>query len=188
MMKITGLLLAAGKSTRFGRDKLIEPLADSSIAGQSAKNILPHVSSLAVVIAEHNIILAKQLEHLALTILPCSNADQGMATSLVFGIQHTLDCDGWLIALADMPFIQRDIYAQIISAAQQGHPLIAPYYQQKRGHPIFISKKFKEELLQLQGDVGARDILLKHADEIHPIQTGDASILRDIDFQRDLLK
>ena len=188
MMKITGLLLAAGKSTRFGRDKLIEPLADSSIAGQSAKNILPHVSSLTVVIAEHNIILAKQLEHLALTILPCSNADQGMATSLVFGIQHTLDCDGWLIALADMPFIQPETYAAVIAAAQQGHPMVAPYYQHQRGHPVFIGNQFKTELLRLQGDFGARDLLRQYSAVINRIEVDNNGVLRDVDYEQDLLK
>lgn len=185
-MNIAGILLAAGNSTRFGRDKLVEPLGETTLAVQSALNILPHVQSLYVVIATGNHLLTRQLEKMPLTIVPCANADQGMALSLVCGIQHSCNCDGWLLALADMPFIHQDVYTQIISAAQQGHDIVAPYYQNRRGHPVFIGKRFKDDLFQLSGDSGARDLLRTHADTIYAIDVTDAGSLRDVDYPADL--
>ena len=185
-MTIAGLLLAAGKSTRFGRDKLIEPLGDSGIAIQSAQNILPHVDSLTVVTATNNSILSSQLKHLPLTLLSCDQSAQGMAASLVCGVIHNMNCDGWIIALADMPFIQPQTYAQIVTAALQ-HSIVAPIYSGQRGHPVFIGKKFLPELLQLQGDHGARDILRRHAAEIFLVEVSDAGVVMDIDHPDDLL-
>jgi molybdenum cofactor cytidylyltransferase len=187
-MNITGVLLAAGNSTRFGRDKLVEPFAESSIAVQSAKNILPHVQSLTIVIAANNNLLARQLETLPVNLLSCSDAHLGMAASLVCGITHTQNSDGWLLALADMPFIHADVYTQITAAAHQGHHMVAPVYQGRRGHPVFISQKFREDLLKLTGDRGARDLLTMHASETHTINVNDAGIFRDIDYPQDLLK
>lgn len=185
-MNIAGILLAAGSSTRFGRDKLIEPLGDTTIAMQSALNILPHVQSLYAVTNSTNHTLTGLLEKLPLTIVPCPTSEQGMAASLVCGILHAEPNDGWLIALADMPFIQQDVYARIIVAAQQGHAIVAPFYRGQRGHPVFIGSRFNQELLQLRGDSGARDLLHAHANDLHKIEVSDAGILRDVDYPADL--
>lgn len=185
-MNITGVLLAAGNSSRFGRDKLVEKLGDSHITKQSAIHLLPHVQSVLVVIAEQNLALSQQLETLALTIVPCATAQQGMAASLACGIQQSPDVDGWMIALADMPFIQPQTYAQIISAAQQ-HPIVAPKFHDQRGHPVFIGKQFLHELLQLQGDCGAREILRRHAEQVYLVDVDDAGVVMDVDYPDDLL-
>ncbi|MDQ1363540.1 MAG: molybdenum cofactor cytidylyltransferase [Pseudomonadota bacterium] len=185
-MNIAGILLAAGRSTRFGRDKLIEPLGDTCIAAQSALNLLPHVQSLTIVIAKDNHPLANRLENITSAIVSCAHSHQGMSASLICGIQHTMNSDGWLIALADMPFIQQDVYAKITSAAQQGNTIVVPRFQNQRGHPVFISKKFRGGLLQLQGDCGARDLLRAHAHEIVSVEVSDAGILRDVDYPLDM--
>lgn len=185
-MNIAGILLAAGNSTRFGRDKLVEPLGKTTLSVQSALNILPHVQSLYAVIAANNYTLRQHLEKLPLVMVPCTNASMGMAASLICGIQNSDHCDGWLIALADMPFIQNDVYAQIIAAAKSGQDIVAPFHQGQRGHPVFIGKRFRADLLQLRGDHGARELLRAHADNIHAIEVADSSILRDIDYPADL--
>jgi molybdenum cofactor cytidylyltransferase len=87
-----------------------------------------------------------------------------------------------------MPFIHADVYTQITAAAHQGHHMVAPVYQGRRGHPVFISQKFREDLLKLTGDRGARDLLTMHASETHTINVNDAGIFRDIDYPQDLLK
>jgi len=187
-MNIAGILLAAGSSTRFGRDKLVEPLGETTIAVQSAINILPHVQSLYVVITADNHTLAQHFENLPLIVVPCAHSHLGMAASLVYGIQQSSNYDGWMIALADMPFIQNNVYTQIIFAAQQGHDIVAPFYRGQRGHPVFISKQYKTELLQLCGDFGARDLLRTHANEIHAVDAEDNDIFRDIDYPADLIE
>ena len=63
---------------------------------------------------------------------------------------------------------------------------MAPVYRDERGHPVGFDKQFCDELLQLQGDSGARAILLRHPDLLQTIAVEDPGVLWDIDHEADL--
>lgn len=122
---------------------------------------------------------------LAATKNPAFAAD-GMGLSIATGIAATQEAKGWLITLADMPFIEPATIARVLAALQNGNTIAAPVYQGRRGHPVGFSAVFGEALRALSGDQGARDLLVKHAAEIALIDCDDPGILADVDNPKDL--
>ena len=187
MTKITGILLAAGASRRYGRPKLVEPLANGEPLGVfAAKNLISFLSSTLVVVSDQDNALVSRYRQLGLDVVINEAADEGMAASLVKGIQSSPECDAWIIALADMPWVKPETIGLIKNRLEDGASMVAPLYQGKRGHPVGFSSQWKTALLNLQGDKGGRELLRKHADQVSLIDTDDEGILLDVDYPQDL--
>lgn len=178
-----GILLAAGSSTRFGDNKLIQPLPDSktSVAVQAALHMRTAVADCIAIVRADDQALIKQLSETGIDIIINNDADSGISSSLRLGIQQRCGAFAWIVALADMPFIPPAIFLQVSHALQHGAMLAAPVYQGQRGHPVGFSSKLREELLQLKGDYGAKSVIDAHRDALHVIQVGNNAVLRDID-------
>lgn len=119
-------------------------------------------------------------------IVECDDAADGMSRSLIAGIRASGPCDGWVIALGDMPFVKPETITELVSALQHGALIVMPSMDGKRGHPVGFSAKLRPELLLIQGDEGARAVVKSHGNALHMVETRDAGILRDIDTREDL--
>jgi molybdenum cofactor cytidylyltransferase len=184
-MKIAALLLAAGKSSRFGANKLMHPLNDQPIALHAAIALKSAFPDALAVVSPGSPVQAV-LEQAGLRAVVSERAAEGMGESLKTGIAATQDADGWVVALADMPFIRPATHLAIERALRRGAAIAAPTCEGERGHPVGLSSRFREELLSLEGDAGARFILKRHAAEIALIEVGDPGVLKDIDTPQDL--
>jgi molybdenum cofactor cytidylyltransferase len=183
-LNIVGLLLAAGSATRFGSDKLSHALPHGvSIAVQSARHLRSEVSRVVAVVRPGSESLVRALSDTC-EVVVCENASEGMGASLACAAGAAGPADGYLVALADMPFIRRSSIAAVRDALGAGAALAAPYFRARRGHPVGISGAFYPALLSLKGDEGARHILTTH--EIVKIPIGDPGVIRDIDTPGDL--
>ena len=186
--KIVGLLLAAGRGRRFDpsgvRSKLLQPLPTASgqtvltaAAGNLASTLpicvvlRPGVADLVTQIASH-------------AWVQCDTADDGMAASLVCGVQQTADAAGWVIALADMPYLQATTIQALASALRQGADIAVPTYQGRRGNPVGFSRRHLPQLLALSGDQGARSLL--QAFPVVEVAVDDPGIHQDIDIVADI--
>lgn len=192
--KVSPILLAAGQSTRFGSDKLLHPLSHS---GKSKSLILhairPWLSSFAmvnIVVRSGNHALITMLRHCEfsshLKLINAIDAETGMSASLRSGINATQQADAWLISLADMPFIHQDVIQHSLEALSEGAKITQTEFSGKRGHPVGFSSRFLPNLLALEGDKGAKEILHASADLITVIASPDDGILRDIDNKESL--
>jgi molybdenum cofactor cytidylyltransferase len=123
---------------------------------------------------------------LGLKVVVNEQAQQGMGSSIACGVRTTQDATGWLITLADMPYIKIETIKKIANRLKDGADLVAPFFEQQRGHPVGFSQRYKTELLALNDDVGARNILEKHRHQLELIQTHDTGIVKDIDYTRDI--
>lgn len=187
MRRITGILLAAGESRRFGSHKLIAPLvAGVPVVLQSVRNLRAALDDVVVVVRPGDIDLARLLHGEAVTIVPCPDAGQGMGTSLACGIAAARGSDSWLVALADMPWIRAETIQKVVVALRDGHDLVAPACNGRRGHPVGFGNRYRDELLGLKGEAGARNLLTRAAGQCLLIDTDDAGVLRDIDRPPDL--
>lgn len=184
MSSITGILLAAGHSQRFGSDKLLYPLQGVPMAIVSTRILKQVVEEVLVVIHPQTRKLAEVLHHEGVKQVICDS--QGMGMSLACGVKASLHARGWLIALADMPFIQTTTIHKVVDLLQQGTPIVAPQYRGQRGHPVGFLKQFGPELCQLTGERGARELLQRHPPTLFDCE--DAGILYDIDSVEDLNK
>jgi molybdenum cofactor cytidylyltransferase len=186
-----GVLLAAGFSRRFGQaNKLLHVLPDGlSIGYASAKNLIDALPVSVAVIQPDNHELAGQLESVGLKVVACK-IEQGMAYSLATATQYAgmfaESSEGFVIALADMPFIRPATIEMVANRLSQGNPIVLPTYLGARGHPVGFAAKFRGELEKLQGDEGARSIIKSHQDAVHVFECEDYGILMDIDTQADL--
>ena len=186
-MNIVGLLLAAGSATRFGSDKLQHALPHGvSIAVQSARHLRSEVARVVAAVRPDSHELAKALQGEGCEMVVCENAAEGMGASLACAARMAGEVDGYLIALADMPFLRRSTIAAVRDALAGGAPLVAPYFRARRGHPVGLAGRFYRELVALQGDEGAKRLLAAHEKEMVKIPVGDPGALRDIDRPEDL--
>ena len=121
--------------------------------------------------------------------MPCERAAEGMGASLACAVRAANAAgaaDGYVIALADMPFIRSSTIAAVRDALAAGAPLVAPYFRARRGHPVGLAAKFRNELEALEGDEGARKIISANEISLLKIPVGDPGVLRDIDTPGDL--
>lgn len=182
-MNIIGLLLAAGSATRFGSDKLRHPLPHGvPIAVQSARHLRSEVARVVAVVRFAE--MKELFEGEKCEAVLCENAAEGMGASLACAARSAGRADGYLVALADMPFIRPSTIGAVREALAKGAPLAAPYFRGRRGHPVGISGSFYDRLLALKGDAGARELL--DARRLLKIPVGDPGVIRDIDTPDDL--
>lgn len=189
--QITGVLLCAGRGSRFdplGRqNKLLQPL-DSGllVAQQSARKLRAALPRVVAVLRPGQDRLRDLLDDEACETVICQDADEGMAASLRCALHHARDADGWLVALADMPFVAPATLVLLLHALQDGQQVVVPVRQGRRGNPVGFAQSCLPVLLTLQGDAGARSLL--GGGNVTAIEVDDDGIHRDIDTPDDLRK
>lgn len=185
----TGILLAAGRGRRFdasgSENKLLQPLADGkTVAAGSAGHMLQVMPEVVAVVGPDSALLARQLSTLGCRLEICPDAELGMAASLTHGLRASSGSAGWIIALADMPYVQPDTLRALLRALQSGAEIAVPVYLGRRGNPVAFSRKYLPQLLALSGDQGARRLLQEMA--VTEVAVDDSGIHRDIDVRADL--
>jgi len=191
-MKVVGILLAAGFSTRFGTNKLLAPLpagapeGGAPVAVASARHLAEALPESVAVVRPRAQKVSQLLREAGCRTVICRNAAQGMGTSLAAGVRAAGEADGWVVALADMPFIRPETIRRIARALEEGAAIAAPACGGERGHPVGFARRFRDDLLALRGDEGARQVLNAYPDWITLYETDDHGVLRDVDVPGDL--
>jgi molybdenum cofactor cytidylyltransferase len=130
--------------------------------------------------------LAAALGAAGARVVRCANADDGMGASLACAVQACPDAPGWLVALADMPWIAPSTIARVAAAVAGGAVVAAPFHRGERGHPVGFAAACRAELTSLTGDEGAKTIVAAHRDRIERIDVDDPGVLCDVDMREDL--
>ena|GEM_PF-10184 len=188
-MEIVGILLAAGRGRRFdpggARDKLLQALPNGdAVAVASAKNLLAALPRVLAVVRPGADRLAAQLAALGCEVTVCADADSGMAASLAHAVARARAAPGWLLALADMPYVRPDTLRALARALGDGADIAAPLHLGRRGNPVAFGRRHLARLLALRGDQGARAILKDHP--VTDVAVDDAGVTQDIDTPADL--
>jgi molybdenum cofactor cytidylyltransferase len=185
---VRGLLLCGGASVRFGRDKLIEKIGDryEPMALVSARHLLAAVGRVIAVTRTGRGDLRWILEAAGCEVMETDRALEGLGSSLAAGVEASAEAHGWIVALADMPFVQPGTIRAVRGAIEEGAAIAAPIRFGQRGHPVGFAAAFREELLAIRGDEGARSVLQRHRDLVRLIEVDDIGISRDIDRPTDL--
>ena len=181
---VSAILLAAGESKRIGKPKLLLPFGKGTILGQTIDNLLSSkVGEVIVVVGYRAQEMIKAIANRPVKVVVNPFYHQGMSTSIIVGLSLV---DGkarrLMVALADQPLINNKVFNRLVEeslGADKG--ITIPIYRGKRGNPIIFSTKYKEELLSLKGDVGGKQIIKQHPDDILEVAIDSESINIDID-------
>ncbi len=186
MHRIVGILLAGGGSRRFGSNKLAATANDSVPIGvRSAEHLKAAVSEVLVVVPAGDPTTRALFDgHFDISI--CADSSEGIGRSIAHGVGARRDADGWLIGLADMPFIRVDTIASIADEITSATTIARPSLAGRAGHPVGFGAAYAEELMHLQGDVGAQSVLDAHRDALVLIETDDTGVVADIDRPEDI--
>jgi molybdenum cofactor cytidylyltransferase len=192
---VAGILLAAGRGRRFGGDKLLAMPAPTTHGGDivgecvgvaACRHLLIAVPWVVAVVRPDDAALAAALGAAGARVVRCADADDGMGASLACGVAATRDARGWLVALADMPWILPSTIARVAAAVAEGAPVAAPFHAGRRGHPVGFSAACRAALAALGGDEGAKSVVDAHRDRLARIDVDDAGTLSDVDTPADL--
>jgi CTP:molybdopterin cytidylyltransferase MocA len=172
---IAGLLLAAGRSARFGGDKLLAPLHGRPVLSWSAAAIAGEVDVLYVVVPAGDAARIAALDAVPHVVVENAGRDAGMASSIVAGIAALPDeATAVVIALADQPLVTPAVVRRLRERWREGGvSAVATRYRDGRGHPVLFGRALFGALSALEGDAGARALLDSLGDAVALVTVDD---------------
>lgn len=187
---ITGILLAAGSSQRFGKgNKLLYPLEDGTpLAIASARNLSSSLKKIIAVVRPEDKELASLLQQEGIEICSSPESKKGIGASISNGVKNSIHADGWVFALADMPYSNYDVISIIIENLLNNKAIVRPYYQNKPGHPVGFGQVYRNELINLNNKEGAISIINKNPSQLQKIILDNPSIIKDFDTLEDFIQ
>ena len=185
-MRVVAVLLAAGSSRRFGGEKLLAPWRGRPLYQHAleALTAAPEIAETVIVVRPG---FAAPPERPRCRFVVNPDHAEGMSTSLRAGILAApADADAYLIALADMPAVTPTLIESLVAFHRAaGSSITVPVCRGRRGHPVLIAAAWREALLGITGDVGARELLRAHPEAVAEFATDDAGVLFDVDEPKD---
>jgi len=181
---ISAILLAAGKSKRMGQLKQLMPFGQCTIVEQAIDHLLSSVvDELIVVVGYKAEEVTKTVAAEPVKIAINTDYEHGLSTSIIAGLKLVDSrAQAVMLALGDQPLIDSQTINKLVQEFYNHDKGIAiPAYQGRRGHPILFSIKYKEELLKLTGDIGGRQIVKDHPDDVLEVSVNCEGIYIDID-------
>ena len=160
------IVLAAGRGERFAASGGATHKLQALLAG---KRVIDHVLD------------AVKASGLPFHVVAADPSRPGMGDSIAAGVRATASANGWLILPADLPLISRDTLKAI--ALARPCAVTVPMYQGQRGHPVRFGLECAQELLNLQGNQGAAQLIRARAAtySIAYVEVDDVGCITDVD-------
>ncbi len=182
-MSPAGLILAAGESSRMGRDKALLPYAGTTFVGHLVRLFLSQVSPVVVVVGHHADTIRAAIPPLpSLQVVLNPHYQAGQLSSLQTGLRG-LTAEHVLLTLVDHPAVAPTTLEALL--AHPAAPLVVPRYQNRRGHPILLSRPLIDEILALPTEATAKQVIHGHLAEAVLVDLDDPGILCDVDTPAD---
>lgn len=189
-MKVAGVLLAAGESSRMGKTKQLLEIDGEPMIRRAARILLgAECQPTVVVLGAHASSIAPALKGLPLAVIENPNWCEGLGASVRVGVEESLriapDSDALLITAGDQPGVTEDDLAGIIAMLKSsGKPIVAAQYCSTLGVPAAFAHPMFARLLNLVGERGAKQLIVKSLNEVaaYPL----ASAMFDLDTPDDL--
>jgi len=195
---ISSILLAAGESKRMqGENKLIKEINGMALVKHSIKNILGSAIDEIIIVLGHEGIKIENIieKNKKIKIIYNENYKIGISSSIKVGLNHiSKKSEAFFICLGDMPDVNQNIYNKLIKTRynynkklipKKKKEIIIPILDEKEGNPILFSKFMKKEIMNIDGDIGAKNIIEKNKDKILYVPIKSSGIILDFDTKED---
>jgi molybdenum cofactor cytidylyltransferase len=183
---VVAVILAAGRSTRMGGpNKLLADLSGKPLVRIVTEQALASGASGVIVVTGHQAAeVEKALAGLKVKFVRNPDFAAGMASSVKSGIAAVpANADGAVVCLGDMPLIDAHLIDRLIEAfaPDRGNLIAVPVSDGRRGNPVLWSRRFFDELMTLDGDIGARHLIAKHNQAVAEVPVEGHGAFLDID-------
>jgi molybdenum cofactor cytidylyltransferase len=163
---IAGILLAAGQSRRFGRQKLLEPWRGEPLVRKTARCFLDAGLRPLVVVVSPDPRLVEALSGLPLRTVENAHPETGISGSIAVGLRALPETtDAALLGVADQPYLTVEVIAALMQAFSAGR-IVVPRWGDQRGNPPVFDRGYFPDLLALHGDQGGQRVISAHADAV----------------------
>ena len=192
---LCGVILAAGESSRMGRDKALLPWPPPIAGGISSGTFLsaaielfsPFVDMVLVVVGKNEHALTPIVYATGGSLVLNSYPERGQFSSLQAGLQEVLNRgrDAAMITLVDRPPVLPETIQTLRDAFEREIPeskwAVVPEYRGKHGHPILIGREMIEAFLRAPVTSSAREVEHAHSDKIAYFSAEDPLITGNVD-------
>jgi molybdenum cofactor cytidylyltransferase len=186
---VAGIILAAGESSRMGRDKALLPLGPQTFIEHIAAVLSGEVEPLLVVLGYHAAEIQRQAQ-LPQECRVLQNPDyrSGQLSSLKVAVRALASeqVSGALICLVDHPAVSKAVVHTLLDRFRKTNAaILVPTFEGRRGHPVLFVSRLFEELEAAPLDEGARWVVHRHAAEVELVAVDEEGILWDVDRPED---
>ena len=185
---IAAIVLAAGASTRMGRQKLTLPMPDGrALVRVAVEQVLAAgLDDTVVVLGADAEAVAAALAGLSVRTVVNPRYAEGQSTSLRAGLDALpAGTTAALVALGDQPLPDPTVIARLVAAlGTSGRPIAVPVYQDGRGNPVLFAAAVFGELRTVTGDQGGRGVIARDPDRVVEVPV-DAPMPADVDTPGD---
>ena len=171
-MRVAAVVLAAGGSARFRKPKQFALFrGDTFIRHIVAAAIEARCAPVVVVTGKDSARIGLELSGLTVSIAMNPRWSSGLGSSIVVGIRHAMnlapDVDAAVLLTCDQPFVNAAVLTQLIQLRlTSGKPIIASAYAETLGIPALFDRSCFSDLLRLEGDSGAKKIILARPHDV----------------------
>jgi molybdenum cofactor cytidylyltransferase len=185
---IGAIILAAGRSRRMGVQKLLLPVGGRPMIARIVDEVLASpVDQVFVVIGEGGARVADALAGREVCFVTNPEAEGEMLGSVRCGLGALpQDAVAALVVLGDQPGITSDVIATLFGAFRNsGRGIVVPTHDGRRGHPLLVAMRYRDEILTRYDGVGLRGLLEAHPEDVFDVEVPFPAILEDVDRPAD---
>lgn len=184
---VAGVVLAAGTSTRFGRNKLLLVLDGESLARRAARTaIAAELDPVIVVLGHEAERVREEISDLPVRTIVNSDYARGINTSLAAGVAAVpAEAEAVVVLLADMPHVTAGMVSRVVQAFRDTlAPIIASRYEGAQAPPTLYARSLFGELGGSEGEGSGKSVVRRHASELVAIDWPKRA-LADVDREED---
>ena len=181
MGEIWAIVLAAGESKRMGFPKMLLNINGITMLERVIKNVQnSSVDNILVVLGANKEEISELLKKSPVKLCYNDNYMEGMLSSVKCGFCNVPSvCDAILVFQGDQPFISPESTNKLIEAYRSsGKGLIIPVFENKRGHPLLIDRKYLDQISALKSSEGLRSLACQFPGDVIEVETDDQGILK----------
>lgn len=158
---VAGVVLAAGRATRFGATKQLAEVEGRPLVLHVVDAALAADLDPVLVVVGHDEDRVRAVLPQGVVVVRNPAYAEGQATSLHVAVRAAADTDAraLVVLLADQPGVEEDSIRAVVAAHAAGATVARARYDDRPGHPVLFDRATWVHLRQLDGDVGARDLL-----------------------------